>query len=403
MSAGWPAFSTAFVGELRHCDARRLTGRLWASSRFGWTAGLPPTSVSSCLDAFGPTTSDGSLRAAMGPFVRFTWLSQGQLHDTRQPAGCILSLNTTADMWAHPPEHSLMKANYLARFAVVTLGVGLGLAGCMSEEHAGEEKVVTEVAVQVGKVIKANLRVRIEAYGSVEPEPAGAGKPAGAARLAAPVAGIVLAVPVKEGQSVETGEVVVRLDDRLASAMVEKAQHTVVFAEQQVARQNNLRTGNVTSAKSVEEAAQQLVVARGELAVAQAQLAQVQLISPLKGIVARISVQPGQAVDQNTVVAEIVDLKRLVVSLNVPADEAMRLKIGQPADLFTETAEAPAGKASVSFVSPVVDSKTGVGLVRLTLPDDFRLAARAVRPGAHCESRTAGPSGGAPGERGEDR
>ena len=48
-----------------------------------------------------------------------------------------------------------------------------------------EEEVQTEVAVQVGTVMKADLQARVEAYGMVEPEPAKSGHPGGGAKLAA--------------------------------------------------------------------------------------------------------------------------------------------------------------------------------------------------------------------------
>ena len=90
-----------------------------------------------------------------------------------------------------------------------------------------------------------------------------------------------------------------------------------------------------------QEADQRLAAARAELASAQAAIAQVQLASPLDGVVARINVQPGQSVDLNTVVAEIIDLKRLVATVNVPADEATPLQAGQAAEIFTDNANKP--------------------------------------------------------------
>ncbi len=268
-----------------------------------------------------------------------------------------------------------MKSNPLSAFAMlVTIGA-LALTGCKPAAHEEEKKEPTEVAVQVAKITRATLRAQVETYGTVEPEPAGDGKPAGAARLAAPAAGIVLAVPVKEGAHVEAGAVIVRLDDRVAVAMVDKARNAMTFAEQLVARQTKLKAVEGTSEKAIQEAAQQLAAARSELAAAQAQLALVQLTTPLAGTVARINVQPGQAVDLNTVVAEVVDTGRLVVNASVPAAEAAALKSGQTAEVFIENSDKPA-TASVSFVSPSVDAKTGAALVRLTVPADLGL-----RPG----------------------
>jgi membrane fusion protein, multidrug efflux system len=253
-------------------------------------------------------------------------------------------------------------------------------SGAVPQEQASNE--ATEVAVQVGPVIKADLRARVEAYGMIEPEPAKNGAPSGGARLAAPIAGIVAAVHVVEGQSVKAGDLVVNLDDRVAQAAVDKAQHALVFAQQVADRLDRLIGSGAISMQLKQEADQRLAAARAELAAAQAATAQVRLVSPLDGVVARINVQPGQSVDLNTIVAEIVDLKRLVVTVNVPADEAARVRPGQSAEIFIDNAKDPATTGSVSFVSPTIDLKTAAAPVRLSLPEDS-----ALRPGQFVRAR----------------
>lgn len=258
--------------------------------------------------------------------------------------------------------------------SLVAVVSALFLSGC-GAAHDDEAKAPTEVAVQVGKVTRVTLRARVDAYGTVEGEPAGGGQPAGAARLSAPAAGIVLAVPVREGDRVEAGTVVVRLDDRLALAQAEKARHAVEFAEQQMARQTKLKAVEGTSEKALQEAAQQLASAKADLAAAQAQLAQVQLASPIAGIVARIHVQPGQTVEPNTVVAEVIDPARLVATVHVPAADAMCVKAGQLAELLWERSEKIAAQGRVVYVSPQVDEKTATVLVRVSVPPEAGLRA----------------------------
>lgn len=262
-----------------------------------------------------------------------------------------------------------MKVHSLGYGALALLILPL-LTGCSGGHNEEEEKPATEVAVRVAKVTRATLRARLEAYGRVEAEPAGGGKPAGAARLSAPAAGIVMAVPVKEGERVEAGTVIVKLDDRLALAQLEKAQRTLEFAEQQMARQNKLKALDGTSEKQFQEAAQQLATAKAELAAARAQLALVQLATPLAGVVARIHVQPGQTVEPNTVVAEVIDPARLVVTASVPAREAAMLKIGQRAELLAERNSGKAFIGEVFFIAPQVDTATDTTLVRVSVPPD---------------------------------
>jgi membrane fusion protein (multidrug efflux system) len=271
------------------------------------------------------------------------------------------------------PTFNRMKSNASSPGLIPLLTGLLCLAGCHPGEPEEEKTAPTEVAVQVAQVTRATLRATVEAYGTVEPEPAGGGKPGGAARLSAPAAGVVMEVPVKEGERIEAGAVVVRLDDRVALAVVERARTAVAFGEQLVARQERLQRIEGTSQKAIQEAAQQLATAKAELAAAEAQLALVQLRSPLAGTVARIHVQPGQAVDLNTVVAEIVDTSRLVVTANMPAAEAAPLKAGQPAEI---TADAVRAAGTVQIISPQADPKTGTVLVRVSVPGDAGL-----RPG----------------------
>jgi RND family efflux transporter MFP subunit len=259
----------------------------------------------------------------------------------------------------------------------------LALSNCsraIPEEE--EKKEPTEVTVQVGLVLKANLRAWVEAYGMVEPEPAKAGAPSGGAKLAAPFAGLVATVHVSEGQSVKTGDLVVKIDDRIAQAAVEKAQHALVFAQQVSDRLGRLVGTGAVSMQLKQEADQRLAAARAELASAQAATAQVRLTSPLDGVVVRINVQSGQSVDLNTVVAEIVDLKRLVVMVNVPADEAAQLHAGQSAEVSAGNINKPVATGTVAFISPSIDMKVAAAPVRLSLPEDTPL-----RPGQFVRAR----------------
>jgi len=254
-----------------------------------------------------------------------------------------------------------MKKNLPVFFAALAAVGALSLAGCRPGGSEEEAKATTEVAVHIGKVARVTLRARVDAYGTVEGEPAGGGKAAGMARLSAPAAGIVMAVPVQEGERVEAGAVIVKLEDRAARAQLQ-------LAEQQSARQNQLKETGGTSEKAVQEATQQL-------AAAQAQLALVQLASPIAGVVARINVQPGQTVDASTVVAEVIDPTRLVATLNVPAAEAALLLAGQPAELLADRDAKLAAQGKVLYVSPQEEAKTATVLVRVAVPADAGLRA----------------------------
>src|SRR5437867_248972 len=241
----------------------------------------------------------------------------------------------------------------------------VALAGCKKGESGQDEKVETEVAVQVGKLVRTNLHGYVTVYGVVEPEPAQDGKGAASARLAAAAPGIVAEISCSEGQRVEKGTPLFRLDSRQVDVAIE-------FAGQTVERQKKLLAAGGTSQRALQEAEQQL-------AAAQAQRALLIIQAPFDGIVTRVNARAGEAVDLTSVLGEVVDLNRLVVTVNVPASELEGLKSGQSAEFLV--GDGPLEKrGSLRFVSPQVDPKTGAALVRVGVA-----AGTGLRPGQYLQ------------------
>jgi len=250
-------------------------------------------------------------------------------------------------------------------------------------------------------VTRVTLHARVDTYGTVEAEPATADKPAASARVASPSAGIVMEASVSEGQRVKKGAVLFRLDTRVADAAVAKAGQTVEkarpaiekakqglkFAELNLDRQQRLVKVEGTSQKLLQDAEAQVAAARAELALANAELAAANaelataetqralltVAAPFTGTLTHVHVRPGEAVELNTVLAELVDLDRLVVSANVPGTELAAVKTGQKAEVLSGDMKAA---GSVVFISPEMDAKTGTALVRVSVPADAGL-----RPG----------------------
>jgi RND family efflux transporter MFP subunit len=237
-----------------------------------------------------------------------------------------------------------------------------------------EAKVTTEVAVKVGKTTRATLRNYVTAYGMVEPESQGE-RSAASARLSPAVPGLIAEVKCAEGQRVEKGAVLFQLDNRTADVGAEKARKAADFAEKNFERQKKLLQVEGTSQKTLLEAEQMLAAARSELAAAQTQQALLRIQAPLAGTVARVNVKAGEAVDPTTVLAELIDLDRLVVRANVPSTELAALKPGEPADVIADKSAVPVA-ASLIYISPEVDAKNGTALVRAALP-----ANSGLRPG----------------------
>ena len=251
------------------------------------------------------------------------------------------------------------------KFALIT-SLLLGHAVFAEEE----EKVETEVAVRVTPVQKATLRAYVTGYGTVELAAAQGGHPAALAKVASAVAGVVVQAIGEEGQHVEKGAPLFRLDSRLAELAVKKAQQAIALAQQNNERQAKLVQIQGTSQKQVLEAEAQLAVAKSELATAQAQAGLALVTAPIAGTLMKVNTHVGEAVDLATVLAEIADFDNLVIAVQVPSTESVTLKAGMVAEVNAKAV----GK--VIYVSPSVETSNDTVLVRISVLKDAGL-----RPG----------------------
>lgn len=233
-----------------------------------------------------------------------------------------------------------------------------------SNKGTSEEQSLSEVAVEVGQIVRTNLHRYVVAYGSVEPEPPVEGRKPARALVSSPVGGILTEILVREGQPVGEGQIIFKLDQRLAEIAVARARKELDFARQNYERQKKLLESQSTSEKSYKEAETQLKAAEENLAAAQTELSYLQIKSPIKGLLTRINVQLGQTIDPNTSLAEVIDLDRLVISGRVPRSEAVYLKLGQSVDLTP----AVSLTGTLIFISKDIDPSTDTVLVRASLP-----------------------------------
>ena len=248
----------------------------------------------------------------------------------------------------------------------------------------------TEVAVKLGKIRRATLHAYVTGFGVVEPEPATAGAPPASAKIGSPVAGLVAESRAVDGQRVMKGAVLFQLDSRVADVQVEKARQAADFAERAFERQKRLLDVDATSQKIYQEAEAQARAARDEVANAQAQRALLTIHAPITGTVTRVLAKPGDAIDGSTVLAEMVDLERLVISAKIRSADIGVVRRGQRVEAAPgrpdapDQVAAPTGtvSATVSYIGPAVDPATDTVLVRASLP-----RVSTLRPGQFVTAR----------------
>ncbi|MFH1718328.1 MAG: efflux RND transporter periplasmic adaptor subunit [Planctomycetota bacterium] len=247
----------------------------------------------------------------------------------------------------------------------------------ISEEQ--EDEMAVEVSVHVGEISRSVMHGYVLAYGRVEPAPASGNSPPAKVRITAPVDRIISEAVCVEGQEVGQGDVLFRFDSRTVEVTVKEARQAVEFAERNLVRQKELMQSRGTSEKLLQQAEYELAQAKDELARAETELSLLQVTAPISGTIVRVLARPGETVGVTSILAELVDRKRLIVEFRVPSDEITVLKPGQKVTIETGSriggpnSEMGRAQGVLTFIDSVVDPDSDTVLARASVPAESEL------------------------------
>jgi len=183
----------------------------------------------------------------------------------------------------------------------------------------------------------------------------GALKASQSAIVKARVAGELQELSVREGDRVQAGQVIARIEPIEYQARVRQAQQQADAAKAQVdiaQRQfdNNQalvnqgfisQTALLTSQASLNGAKATHAAALAALDLANKSLADATLRSPLSGVVAQRLAQPGERVAIEARLVEVINLSQLELEAALTAEDASLVQVGMTAQLRVEGVDAP--------------------------------------------------------------
>jgi RND family efflux transporter MFP subunit len=271
------------------------------------------------------------------------------------------------------------------RIAIYIMGVVLAaasLAGCSkksgSEEGgAGSESGSINAEVTLTKVTRGDIRQTAAISGTV------AALPNQDVRVSALVPGRILELKAAEGDAVQAGQLIARLDprpyqDQLAQAESAAQQAKANLENAQLSRKRNedLLQRGIASRKDFEDARTQETIAsalvrQSEVAVelVHLQLGRTQIHSPLNGRVVKRFVSVGEQVDGTAAqpIAEVASLAEVEFLANVSSNYLARLRIGETLEIESDAAAGKPLTGKVAAISPAVDPSTNLGMVRIRI------------------------------------
>jgi RND family efflux transporter MFP subunit len=208
-------------------------------------------------------------------------------------------------------------------------------------------QAVTSVPVSVVKAKRQQLSETLSLVGTITAN--------NDVAIVSETAGRVVAVHAKVGDFKPAGSVLIQVDDELKSAAFATAEANYQRAKRDMERYQSLEEENVVSKSQKESAWQNFKVAEAQYIVARRQLKDTKITTPISGVVTSRPVDIGMMVQNNTVVANVVDVSRLKVKLNVAEKDAFKLKPGDAVEVTTDVYPGVKFPGRISTLSAKAD------------------------------------------------
>lgn len=192
------------------------------------------------------------------------------------------------------------------------------------------------------------------------------------AQLSAQVNGVIETVPVRVGDRVARGDVLVTLDSETLAldlqqtrSNAEATRAQLALAEAQLERAKSLAERGSASASALDQAESSAAQLRASVAAlddqiksAELRLANARVTAPIAGEIASRAVDPGQFASTGMALLSVVDLDSVELEGNAPIGSASLLAAGQSAELRVDGIIGATYEGRVTRIAPVAASGT---------------------------------------------
>jgi len=170
--------------------------------------------------------------------------------------------------------------------------------------------------------------------------------------MRAEVSGKVVSLPVQEGQSVKTGDVICEIATEDRKLRLREAKSSVEQAQLEYDGSLRLKSGGYQSATAIAGAKARLDTAKAGLLRRQIDLANVKIVAPFDGVVDHHSVDIGDFMDRGDECGVVMDLSPLIVRGRVSETEVGRIDVGAAAAGALLTGQQVTGAVSLVGFAP---------------------------------------------------
>ena len=192
--------------------------------------------------------------------------------------------------------------------------------------------------------------------------------------ISAEFEGRIEQIPVKEGDLVKAGDLLIQINADLIKPLFEVAQEQVKRDRIEFERMDNLVKDNATSKRDLDDARTKLAISEANLDEVKARLERTHIYSPTAGRLNDIIVEEGEYVLIGTPVAQVVDNDTVKVAVDVPERDISFFSVGQKAEVFVNVKNKETSKmGTISFINELANAQTRSTRVEISLDNRKRL------------------------------
>lgn len=167
--------------------------------------------------------------------------------------------------------------------------------------------------------------------------------------------GKVVKVLASVGDYLNAGDTIVQVDDELKRASYATAEVNYEKANKDMERYELLVKDSSVSDTQLEAARLAFKTAEAQYIIARRQYNDTKIKSPISGVLSARPVDIGTMVQDKSMVANVVDISRLKVKLNVSEQDVFRMKVGDKVEVETDVYPGVTFEGTVSTISSKAD------------------------------------------------
>jgi membrane fusion protein (multidrug efflux system) len=177
-------------------------------------------------------------------------------------------------------------------------------------------------------------------------------------RMAAEQSGRVVGLGVEKGAAVTNGQMLLKVDDRMFAATLERAAAALKQVSDDFKRMEELKKSGAVSASDYENLATQKQLAEVAFKQAQVDLERCSVVSALDGLAEDRLVEVGEYVNPGMPLFTLVKLDPVKLVLDIPESDIFAAKPGQDIRFFVDGLSGLVVTGRVTYVASVADSRS---------------------------------------------